>query len=144
MWNGVQTGQTGGSVPGGAHNSSASTAMGKPPHGITDADFEDLVSTTIRNAENAANKPAEPPTELPTEHPTDNTTEKKPRKEKEKDKATKLVYSDNEVSPEEKMANMPRYAFIPDGNRETVWGDAATAAVTGVVEDAPDVMDTMA
>lgn len=30
---------------------------------------------------------------------------------KEKDKNMKLVYSDNEVSPEEKMARLPRYAF---------------------------------
>ena len=30
---------------------------------------------------------------------------------KEKSKATRLVYSDNETSPEEKMAVLPRYAF---------------------------------
>ena len=34
---------------------------------------------------------------------------------KEKDKNMKLIYSDNEVSPEEKMAQMPRYAFAPSG-----------------------------
>ena len=34
---------------------------------------------------------------------------------KEKDKSMKLVYSDLEVSPEEKMAKMPRYAFVPSG-----------------------------
>jgi hypothetical protein len=34
-------------------------------------------------------------------------------KEKEKPKSTRLVYSDNETSPEEKMAMMPKYAFTP-------------------------------
>jgi hypothetical protein len=40
-------------------------------------------------------------------------TEKKPKKEK--DKNMRMVYSDNEISPEEKMARLPRYAFVPDG-----------------------------
>lgn len=39
--------------------------------------------------------------------------EKKARKEK--DKSTKLVYSDNETSPEEKMAKLSRYAYVPSG-----------------------------
>lgn len=55
---------------------------------------------------------------------------------KEKDKATKLVYSDNEVSPEEKMAELPRYAFTPNDKGETVLGEATVPAVTGVVGDA--------
>lgn len=37
--------------------------------------------------------------------------ERKAKKEREKN--MKLIYSDNEVSPEEKMAEMPRYAFAP-------------------------------
>ncbi|KAL8920499.1 MAG: hypothetical protein Q9208_006249 [Pyrenodesmia sp. 3 TL-2023] len=37
------------------------------------------------------------------------------KSKKEKDKNVKLVYSDNEVSPEEKMARLPRYAFAPEG-----------------------------
>ena len=32
---------------------------------------------------------------------------------KEKPKQTRLVYSDNDISPEEKMAMMPQYAFTP-------------------------------
>ena len=36
-------------------------------------------------------------------------TEKKGKKEK--DKNSKMVYSDNEISPEEKMAQLSRYAF---------------------------------
>lgn len=34
-------------------------------------------------------------------------------KEKEKPKSTRLVYSDNETSPEEKMAMLAKYAFTP-------------------------------
>ncbi|KKY13748.1 putative c2h2 finger domain-containing protein [Phaeomoniella chlamydospora] len=37
--------------------------------------------------------------------------EKASKKDKEKSKASRLVYSDNDVSPEEKMATLPRYAF---------------------------------
>lgn len=60
--------------------------------------------------------------------------EKKPKKDK--DKNTKMIYSDNEVSPEEKLAKMPRYAFVPDGKGETVLVDATEApGVAGVVDD---------
>lgn len=38
--------------------------------------------------------------------------EKKGKKEKDKGK---LVYSDNDISPEEWMARLPRYAFVPSG-----------------------------
>ena len=57
--------------------------------------------------------------------------EKKSKKDKDKD--VKMVYSDNEVSPEEKMARLPRYAFTPDRREETVLGDATKATVTGPV-----------
>ena len=40
-------------------------------------------------------------------------------KKSKKDKPMKMIYSDNEISPEEKMALMPRYAFIPDGKTES-------------------------
>ncbi|CAL3972213.1 hypothetical protein PZA11_004608 [Diplocarpon coronariae] len=57
-------------------------------------------------------------------------TEKKAKK----DKSIKMIYSDNDLSPEERMAQMPRYAFVPDGKAESVLVDAATApAVAGTV-----------
>lgn len=62
--------------------------------------------------------------------PTEHQSEKKSKKEKEKD--TKMIYSDDHTSPEEKMAKMSRYAFNPEVMEETVLGDATTAAVTGV------------
>ncbi|KAI9785610.1 MAG: hypothetical protein M1816_000357 [Peltula sp. TS41687] len=60
--------------------------------------------------------------------------EPKIKKEKDKEKTTKLIFSDNEVSPEEKMASLPRYAFAPIKREETVLGEATTPAVTGVVD----------
>ena len=61
--------------------------------------------------------------------------EKKSKKDKDKD--VRLVYSDNDVSPEEKLAKLPRYAFDPKAREETVLGDI-TAAVTGVVSGPED------
>lgn len=54
---------------------------------------------------------------------------------KDKDKNAKLIYSDNEVSPEEKMAKMSRYEFIPDTKIETVLVEASQPAVAGVVDE---------
>jgi hypothetical protein len=92
----------------------------------------DLISGAAKAAE-SQNSPA-PKAE--------GTSEEKPsKKEKEKAKATKLVFSDNEISPEEKMAKLPRYAFDPDKKGETVLGEAATAAVAGIVTGSDDVID---
>ena len=44
----------------------------------------------------------------------DKTGKKDKEKDKDKPKSTRLVYSDNQVSPEEKMAAMARYAFTPE------------------------------
>ena len=73
--------------------------------------LDDLVSGAAREADKAdaaapgkSNAKAE-----------DAQEEKKGKKDKDKDKSIKLVYSDNEVSPEEKMAHLPRYAFVPEG-----------------------------
>ncbi|KAI9654560.1 MAG: hypothetical protein M1829_000916 [Trizodia sp. TS-e1964] len=46
---------------------------------------------------------------------TEASSEHKGKKEKDKDKGARLIYSDNEISPEEKMAGLSRYAFVPDG-----------------------------
>ena len=72
--------------------------------------LDELVSGAAKDADRATNageaKPELPKAEIPAE-------EKKGKKEK--DKNMKLIYSDNEVSPEEKMAQMSRYAFAPSG-----------------------------
>jgi hypothetical protein len=55
----------------------------------------------------------------------------KPEKKSKKEKPSRMVYSDNDLSPEERMAMMPRYAFIPAGKTESSLVDAAM--VPGVV-----------
>ena len=65
--------------------------------------IDDLISGAANDANNVESTTA------------DRKEEKKVAK-KDKDKATKLIYSDNEISPEEKMAQLPRYAFVPSAN----------------------------
>jgi hypothetical protein len=81
-----------------------------------------------------ANAPA--PETVPVPESTEKPEAVEKKAKKEKDKNTKMVYSDNEVSPEEKMAMMPRYAFVPDGKDEAVLVDATQVpAVAGVVDE---------
>jgi hypothetical protein len=76
------------------------------------ASLDDLISGASREAEAAQSGQRDP---APTSQTVEVATEEKaPKKEKDKNKASKLVYSDNDVSPEEKMARMPRYAFTPE------------------------------
>lgn len=74
--------------------------------------LDDLLSGAAKDADNAKVK-----TEA---------GEKKVRKEK--DKNIKLVYSDNGVSPEEKMAQLQRYAFTPAAEQDGSAEGAITAA----------------
>ena len=60
---------------------------------------------------------------------------------KEKAKPTRLVYSDSEVSPEEKMARLPRYAFVPLHKQETVLAEASTAAIARGVTASEEVIN---
>lgn len=55
-------------------------------------------------------------------------------KKAKKEKAIKMIYSDNELSPEERMARMPRYAFFPDGKTETAALDATMTGVATAIE----------
>ena len=91
--------------------------------------LDELVSRAAQQANEAAKRatPA-PKVEEATRE------EKNGKKDKEKGKATKLIYSDNETSPEEKMARLSRYAFVPDERTETVMGDAVRPTVAGVVD----------
>lgn len=73
------------------------------------------IASNTGNANQVTSQPSQPKTE-----------EKKSKKDKEKDKKTRMVYSDDEISPEEKMARLPRYAFAPNGT-EVVMGGAAPA-----------------
>jgi hypothetical protein len=74
--------------------------------------LDDLISGASREAEatqTAQSDPAPAPQSVEVA-----SEEKGPKKEKDKNKTSKLVYSDNDISPEEKMARMPRYAFTPE------------------------------
>lgn len=51
-------------------------------------------------------------------------------KKGKKDKNAKLVYSDNEISPEEKMAQLPRYAFVPSEKDGNLSGEATTSTAS--------------
>ncbi|KAI4231931.1 MAG: hypothetical protein L6R40_007586 [Gallowayella cf. fulva] len=72
--------------------------------------LDDLVSSAARDAAQAANAVPDSKSGMKVEEAAEDKKGKK-----EKDKNAKLVYSDNEVSPEEKMAHLPRYAFVPEG-----------------------------
>lgn len=69
--------------------------------------LDDLVSGAAKDADKAADPPL---TKAQVSKMATPVEEKKSKKDKDK---SKLVYSDNEVSPEEKMAQLPRYAFVP-------------------------------
>lgn len=103
-----QPGQNGG--PGGPAGSGPPPSSLPAPLSANATSLDDLVSGAAKDADKAAGavetKPQVPKVEEATE-------EKKGKKEK--DKNMRLIYSDNEVSPEEKMAQMPRYAFAPSG-----------------------------
>ncbi|XDG08270.1 hypothetical protein ABKA04_007885 [Annulohypoxylon sp. FPYF3050] len=69
----------------------------------------DDIDQIIRMAEAGIKPPKKP--ETPTTAEAGEATEKKSKKDK--DKNVKMVY-DDEISPEERMAMMPRYAFVPE------------------------------
>ncbi|KAL1985630.1 hypothetical protein VTN96DRAFT_7610 [Rasamsonia emersonii] len=93
---------------------------------------DDLISGAAKAADDAAAQASAQKAEA--------AEEKKAKKEKDKAK-TRLVYSDNEISPEEKMARLPRYAYVPDRKGETVLAEGTTAAVSRNVTNSDDVMD---
>lgn len=79
--------------------------------------------------------PIPTPAPISAQEPAAAATPEVSEKKSKKDRGTKMVYSDNEVSPEEKMAKTPRYAFVPDGKDDTVLVEAAQPAVAGTVDD---------
>jgi hypothetical protein len=106
------------------HNPPASSASpsNNGPHTVPTNGFQSL-STPIVLAD------AKPADEAP--------KEKEKKSKKDKDKDIKLVYSDNDTSPEEKMAQLSRYAFDPKEHEEKVLGKT-TASVTGPVRSYED------
>ena len=112
-----------------ATNAQGNASVESPvPLSANASSVDELISGAARAADNAKAKTAEQP------------GEKRIKKEKEKDKATKLVYSDNEVSPEEKMARLPRYAFAPKDTGKLAVADV-TPVVTGAASKSRGVSD---
>ncbi|KAL4887944.1 hypothetical protein BDV59DRAFT_189703 [Aspergillus ambiguus] len=111
---------TAGSPAGGASNGSA------PETAQISSSVDDLISGAAKAAEQTTDGGG-PAAE-----------EKAPKKDKSK---ARLVYSDNETSPEEKMARLPRYAFVPDRRGETVLEAVPPAAVAGATRDSDTVVD---
>lgn len=97
------------------------------------ASVDDLISGAAKQADEIAGKPQQAKTSKPEEEREEKVTKK------EKSKPTRLVYSESEISPEEKMAKLPRYAFVPDQKGDTVLGDATTASVSGTVKSSEDI-----
>ncbi|KAI0126751.1 hypothetical protein BJ170DRAFT_596319 [Xylariales sp. AK1849] len=74
----------------------------------------DDIDQLIRMAEAGIKPPKKPDSTTPTAHeaaPAEEPVQEKKSK-KDKDKNVKMIYED-ELSPEERMALMPRYAFVP-------------------------------
>lgn len=73
--------------------------------------------------------------------PTADNKDKKSKKAKDDKTVTKLIYSDNETSPEEKRAGTSRYTFDRSAHEHTELipdefsGGASGDAVTGVLDD---------
>lgn len=100
----------------------ATNTENTPTLGVS-ASVDDLISGAAKEADQATATPKAA-----------EGTEEKPAK-KDKSKQTRLVYSDNEFSPEEKMAGLPRYAFVPNRQGETVLETLPSASVVGTIRD---------
>ncbi|KAJ5586931.1 uncharacterized protein N7459_002696 [Penicillium hispanicum] len=106
------------STPGHANGDAAQ------PHGQLSSSVNDLISGA---AQEATAKTAE--------------TTEKPSK-KDKSKPTRMVYSDETTSPEEKMAQLPRYTFARDRfTAGTALGELPGAVVVGAIQDQDTVID---
>lgn len=95
------------------------------------ASIDDLISSASKQAESnpiRAQPSPQPPTKAeasvsesvqpaaPPQSTSQNDVgeEKNAKKEKDKPKTSRLVYSDNDTSPEEKMAMLAKYSFTPE------------------------------
>lgn len=119
----------------GEHSTNAPTVDELVSSAARDAD--DDIDKIIRMAEAGIKPPKKDsvePSKTETASETADKSEPKPEEKAEvtekktkKDKPMKMIYSDNDVSPEEKMAKMPRYAFVPDGKIDIFLVESITA-----------------
>ncbi|CAI7663866.1 unnamed protein product [Penicillium glandicola] len=64
----------------------------------------------------------------------------KSKKEKTKP-AVRMIYNDDTFSPEEKMAQLPRYAYVPDQSTQTALSELPGNAVVGAIQESDTVID---
>ena len=79
-----------------------------------------------------ASMPIATPVPESADRPTEPSANETEAPEKKSKKEMKMVYDDNEISPEEKMALLPRYAFVPEGKTETALADLQVVAAVDV------------
>ncbi|KAA8648590.1 hypothetical protein EYZ11_012759 [Aspergillus tanneri] len=118
---------TPGGTPLGASNGDKTAGNGSTT--ITSS-VDDLISGAAKQADQATANAA----------PAKEASEEKATK-KDKSKQAKLVYSDNETSPEEKLARLPRYAFVPDRRGETALEELPSSSVVGTIRESDTVVD---
>jgi len=118
QYDGAQASQDPISAQNGKGKSRANGTESVPDHATS---VDDLISSAAKDAEAAV-----------TTTNNANSQSEAPRQKKAKNTNIKLVYTDNDTSPEEKMFKMPKYTFSPNQTEEIVLGEP-TAAVTGVV-----------
>ncbi|KAL2871057.1 putative C2H2 finger domain protein [Aspergillus lucknowensis] len=107
-------------------------ANGQRPETTTfSSSVDDLISGAAREADKAATNIEPKATDGAEEKPT----------KKDKSKQSRLVYSDNETSPEEKLARLPRYAFAPVRRTETTLEELPSSAVVGTIRESGTIVD---
>lgn len=138
MHNGIVPGQLEGQQPPqqGQHNEANANATS----------VDDLINSAAQQSSQAQTQAT--PTPAPAPAPTESAKatpakdEEAPKKKDKKGKPTRLIYSDENVSPEEKMAGLPKYAYTPPRDEPTALGPVE-AAVTGVQQGPDDVRDAV-
>lgn len=110
-------------VPGAA-STGYTNGQGNNETGQVGSSVDDLISGAAKEAASKTTEPTDKPSK------------------KDKSKPTRMIYSHETVSPEERMAQLPRYAFdraqFPDN---TALGELPASAVTGTIRDQDTVLD---
>ncbi|RAK99081.1 putative C2H2 finger domain protein [Aspergillus ibericus CBS 121593] len=104
------------------HMGHAAALNGDKPHA------EPTLSTSVDELINGTAKQADAAAAATATAAAEKKTEEKPKKDKSK---ARLVYSDNEISPEEKMARLARYAYVPEDTDVVAVEEVPASTVVG-------------
>lgn len=114
-----------------------------PSHTPTSANAQSVDDLISNAAQNSVQAPAvQTPAAATPAPPSDKQAPAEKNESKKSKKAIRLVFNENKhnLSPEEKMAMLPKYRWIPDKGGETVLAPIE-AHVTGPVQDSDKVLD---